>query len=53
MQRNILKQDLIQDIADLRGLIVSKYEQYPDILKNQARGILLNLQDNLEEYFSN
>lgn len=42
---------LQQDIEDIKGLI--NYEKYGltrEIVKNQARAIILNLQEHLEEF---
>lgn len=41
---------LQQDIEDMKGLM--NYEKYgltKDLMKNQARAIILNLQEHLEE----
>lgn len=49
-----LKQLLKQDIEDIKGLI--NYEQdglTEDVMKNQARAIILNLQEHLEELVKN
>lgn len=46
-----LKQLLEQDIEDIKGLI--NYEQdglTEDVVKHQARAILLNLQEHLDEF---
>lgn len=42
---------LQQDIEDVKGLI--NYEKYgltEEIMKNQARAIILNLQEHLEQF---
>lgn len=41
---------LQQDIEDIKGLIeYDKYGMAKELMKRQARGIILNLQDHLEE----
>lgn len=45
---------LRQDIEDLKGLINYKQDGITEeTVKMQARGILLNLQEHLEEFISN
>lgn len=45
---------LQQDIEDIKGLLESeKYGLTKLMLKNQARAIILNLQEHLEEFIQN
>lgn len=45
---------LQQDIEDIKGLIEhKKYGLTQALMKNQARAIILNLQDHLEEFIQN
>ncbi len=54
MSQNELLECLQQDIEDLKGLI--KYKEYglsEERMKKQARAIILNLQDQLNEIIQN
>lgn len=44
---------LQQDIEDIKVLINYEKYEFNDLLKNQARAIILNLQDHLEEFIVN
>lgn len=45
---------LQQDIEDVKGIIdYEKYEMKKSLVRKQARAILLNLQDHLEEFVEN
>lgn len=40
-----------QDIEDIKSLVnYTKCGNAPNIMRNQARGIILNLQDHLEQF---
>lgn len=54
MSRIELLELLQQDIEDIKGII--NYEKYglkKNIVQKQARGIILNLQEHLEEFIQN
>lgn len=45
---------LQQDIEDIKGIIdYEKYGMTKEIMKKHARGILLNLQEHIEEFIQN
>jgi hypothetical protein len=45
---------LQQDVEDIKGLIdYKKYDLTEEMMKNQARAIILNLQDHLEALIQN
>lgn len=53
MDKNYLKISIEKDIEDVRGLINYKeYDANIELIKKQARGILLNLKDHLNEYLN-
>lgn len=51
MSKAYLIELLQQDVEDIKGLIdYEKYGLTEELVKNQARAIILNLQDHLEEF---